>query len=184
MIYEQKSTAATNKSPIKPPPEPHVGDNLEHNEELVEQKRKKEKRKMSAQRESLGEARYTENRAEKVNNTADLISMLKKVFSNKELKVIVQCLQKIKAATDGLKTIQSVLRNLRLVIFRDQKTPSATDKLFDDKKECILQLSGFIPPRHKQAFDACFEPLLRKKASSSQSSSSFGQDNDDDSDSR
>ena len=55
----------------------------------------------------------------KINNTGDLISQLKKVFSNTELKVVVQCLQKLKAAKDGVKDIKGVLRNLKLVIFKD-----------------------------------------------------------------
>ena len=114
-----------------------------------------------------------ENKA-KINNTSDLISQLKKVFSNTELKVVVQCLQKLKAAKDGVKDITGVLRNLKLVIFKDQKKPRKTDKRFDDKHNCIVQLAGFIPPKHRKEFDSYFEPFIGEpKATLNDESSEF-----------
>jgi len=93
-------------------------------------------------------------------NTADLITSLKKVFSNTELKVVTECLKKIKEARDGVRNISSVLNQLKLVIFRDQKNPRVTDAKFNEKHECILKLQGFIPPMHKAEFAAYFEPII------------------------
>ena len=73
-------------------------------------------------------------------NTADLISSLKKVFSNTELKVVTECLKKIKEAKDGARNISTALKQLKLAMFRDQKRPRETDAKFDDKHECILKL--------------------------------------------
>ena len=55
----------------------------------------------------------------KINDTGDLIKSLKKVFGNTELKLIVECLQKLKQAKDGLEQIQNVLRSLGRAIFKD-----------------------------------------------------------------
>ena len=63
----------------------------------------------------------------KLNDTRQLIIMLKKVFSNTELKLVISCLQKLKEAQDGLRDIQNVLRSLKLAFFRDQKIPRNTD---------------------------------------------------------
>ena len=52
-------------------------------------------------------------------NTADLISSLKKVFSNTDIKVVTECLKKIKEAKDGEMNISTALKQLKLSMFRD-----------------------------------------------------------------
>lgn len=97
---------------------------------------------------------------EKMTSTTDLIGSLKKVFTPTELKVIVTCLQKLKQAKEGTKDIQGVLKSLKLAIFKDQKTPSVTDKRFEGKYYCVESLAGFIPPKFRLEFMTYFEPFM------------------------
>mmetsp|Transcript_3359 Transcript_3359/g.4469 ORF Transcript_3359/g.4469 Transcript_3359/m.4469 type:complete len:85 (+) Transcript_3359:704-958(+) len=79
----------------------------------------------------------TENQA-KIGNTKELISNLKQVFSNSELKIIVMQLQKLKQSKESTKDITQVLRSMKLAMFKDQKDPCATDKHFKGKQKCLL----------------------------------------------
>ena len=60
----------------------------------------------------------TENKTKMV-DSKELIMNLKKVFSNSELKIIVQQLQKLKQAKDEMRDITQILRSIRLAMFKD-----------------------------------------------------------------
>ena len=97
-------------------------------------------------------------------NTGELIASLKKVFTNAELKVIVECLQKLKKAKDRVDDISGVLASLKQAIFKQQTNPRETDKAFVGKHQCLEKLAGFIPPKFRSEFDAFFLPLIQGSA--------------------
>ena len=83
-------------------------------------------------------------------NTQGLIAQLKEVFSTTELKVIVNCLQKLKQGKNGTQdNITNVLRSLKLAVFKDQKNPKETDKKFEGKQACLVNLLTYIPHKFK-----------------------------------
>ncbi len=55
----------------------------------------------------------------KMGNTKDLISNLKNGFSNNELKIIVQLLQRLKSIKEGNKDISGILKSMKLAMFKD-----------------------------------------------------------------
>lgn len=60
----------------------------------------------------------SENKTKMV-DSKELIMNLKKVFSNSELKIIVQQLQKLKQAKDEMRDITQILRSIKLAMFKD-----------------------------------------------------------------
>ena len=105
----------------------------------------------------------TENKTKMV-DSKELIMNLKKVFSNSELKIIVQQLQKLKQAKDEMRDITQILRSIRLAMFKDQKEPSETDKLFSGKQACLQQLKTFIPIHYRDQFCSYFRNCLEPGA--------------------
>ena len=69
---------------------------------------------------------------QKMASNRDLITAIKKVFYDKELKHIIECLKELKKAKEL--DIAGALKNLKFAIFKDQENPKETDKAYAGKK--------------------------------------------------
>ena len=101
-----------------------------------------------------------EDNTNRIKDTKALISQLKKVFGNNELKLVTSYLVKLKEKKSGTDDVRPTLTLLQKVVFKDQTNPKATDNEFIEKKECIEQLYQFIPNIQKPAYAEFFKPLL------------------------